>query len=96
MNLFLIDDGSGLSICQLSTLKQLNFDLGKIHQIQVNVRACEWGQRETLGAVRLGIEVRPTYFTIEFQVMDITISYNLYSEDLGSIWLGSCPLPSTS
>ncbi|KAL3339268.1 hypothetical protein AABB24_028082 [Solanum stoloniferum] len=80
VNRVLIDDGSSLNICTLSTLKQLNFDLGKIRQNQVNVRAFDKGQRETLGAVSLGIEVGPADFIVEFQVMDINTSYNLLLE----------------
>ena len=32
INRVLLDDGSGLNICPLSTLKQLRFDLGKLKQ----------------------------------------------------------------
>ena len=39
VNHVLVDDGSGLNICPLSTLKQLRFDLGKLEQNSVNVRA---------------------------------------------------------
>ena len=35
----LIDNGSGLNICLLSTLTQLNHDVGKIHQSRMNIRA---------------------------------------------------------
>ena len=39
INRVLVDDRSSLNICPLSTLRQLKFDLGKVHQNQVNVRA---------------------------------------------------------
>lgn len=39
LNRVLIDDGFGLNILSLSTLKKLNFDLGKIRQNQVIVNA---------------------------------------------------------
>ena len=39
VNRVFVDDGSGLNICPLSTLKQLRFDLGKLEQNQVNVIA---------------------------------------------------------
>ena len=32
VNRVLVDDGSGLNICPLSTLKQLRFDLGKLEK----------------------------------------------------------------
>ncbi|XP_055822105.1 uncharacterized protein LOC129890610 [Solanum dulcamara] len=84
MNRVLIDDGLGLYIYPLSTLKQLNFDLGNVRQNQVKVRAFDGGQRDTLGAVNLGIQVSPVDFIIQCQVMDITTSYNLL---LGRLWI---------
>ncbi|XP_069145685.1 uncharacterized protein [Solanum lycopersicum] len=39
VNHVLVDDGSGLNICPLSTLKLLRFDLGMLEQNSVNVRA---------------------------------------------------------
>ena len=39
VNRVLVDDRSGLNICPLSTLRQLRFDLGKLEQNQVNMRA---------------------------------------------------------
>ena len=34
VNRVLVDDGSGLNICPLSTLRQLRFDLGKLGKIK--------------------------------------------------------------
>ena len=39
VNDVLLDDGSFLNICPLSKLRQLRFDLGKLEQNEVNVRA---------------------------------------------------------
>ncbi|XP_049358620.1 uncharacterized protein LOC125823271 [Solanum verrucosum] len=58
-------------------INQLKFDLGKLHQNQVNVRAFDGVQIDTLGAVNLDIQVGPTDFNVEFEVLDINISYNL-------------------
>ncbi|XP_015068884.1 uncharacterized protein LOC107013502 [Solanum pennellii] len=77
VNRVLVDDGSGLNICPLSTLKQLRFDLGKLEQNQVNVRAFNGVQRDTLGAVNLTIQMGPAEFEAKFQVLDIDTSYNL-------------------
>ncbi|KAK4731074.1 hypothetical protein R3W88_024062 [Solanum pinnatisectum] len=77
INQVLVDDGSSLNICPLSTLKQLNFNLGKVHQSQVNVRAFNGVQRDTLGAVNLDIQMGPVEFNVQFQVLDINTSYNL-------------------
>ncbi|XP_069150856.1 uncharacterized protein [Solanum lycopersicum] len=77
VNCVLVDDGSGLNICPLSTLKKLRFDLGKLDQNQVNVRAFDGVQRDTLGAVNLTIQMGPAKFEAKFQVLDIDTSYNL-------------------
>ncbi|XP_055824288.1 uncharacterized protein LOC129892753 [Solanum dulcamara] len=63
--------------------EELPFE-GKVRQNQVNVRAFDGGQRNTLGAVNLDIQVGPVDFIIECQVMDITASYNLL---LGRPWI---------
>ncbi|XP_069143469.1 uncharacterized protein [Solanum lycopersicum] len=77
VNRVFVDDESGLNICPLSTLKQLRFDLGKLEQNKVNVRAFDGVQRETLGAVNLTIQLGPAEFEAKFQVLDIYTSYNL-------------------
>ncbi|XP_069150323.1 uncharacterized protein [Solanum lycopersicum] len=77
VNRVLVDDGSGLNICPLSTLKQLRFDLGKLEQNQVNVRAFDGVQRDTLGAVNLALQMGPGEFDAKFQVLDIDTIYNL-------------------
>ncbi|KAK4734356.1 hypothetical protein R3W88_008617 [Solanum pinnatisectum] len=77
VNCVLVDDESGLNICPLSTLRLLKFDLGKLHQNQVNVKAFDGVQRDTLGAVNLDIQMDPVEFNMEFQVLDINTSYNL-------------------
>nr|XP_025884692.1 uncharacterized protein LOC104646013 [Solanum lycopersicum] len=77
VNRVLVDDGSGLNICPLSTLKQLRFNLRKLEKNQVNVRAFDGVQRETLGAVNLTIQMGLTEFEAKFQVLDIDTSYNL-------------------
>ncbi|XP_069146002.1 uncharacterized protein [Solanum lycopersicum] len=76
VNQFLVDYGSGLNICPLSTLKQLRFDLEKLEQNQVNVRAFDGVQRDILGAVNLTIQMGPIKFEVKFQVLDIDTSYN--------------------
>ncbi|XP_069142936.1 uncharacterized protein [Solanum lycopersicum] len=77
VNRVLVDDGSGLNICPLSMLRNLNFDLGKVKQKKVNVRAFDGVQRDTLGAVNLTLQMGPVEFGAQFQVLDIDTSYNL-------------------
>ncbi|XP_004228826.2 uncharacterized protein [Solanum lycopersicum] len=70
----LIYNGSGLNICPLSTLTQLNHDVGKIRRSRMNVRAFDGSQRETMGEVDLCIQMGPAEFVTEFQVMGISTS----------------------
>ena len=77
VNRVLVDDGSCLNICPLSTLKQLRFDLEKLEHNKVNVRAFDGVQRDTLGAVKLTLQMGPAEFDAKFQVLDIDTSYNL-------------------
>ena len=77
MNHVLVDDGSGLNIFPLSTLRQLRFDLGKLEQNQVNVRAFDEVKRDKLGTVNLIIQMGLEEFSAQFQVLDINTSYNL-------------------
>ena len=77
VNHVLVDDGSGLNMCPLSTLKQLRFDLRKVDQNQVNVRAFDGVQRDTLGAVKLSLQMGHAEFNRKFQVLDMYSSYNL-------------------
>ena len=87
VNRVLVDDGSGLNICLLSTLRQLRFDLGKLEQNKVNVRAFDGVQRDTLGVVNLIIQIGPAEFSAQFQVLDIDTNYNLLMGSLSFIWL---------
>ena len=77
INCILVDDGFNLNICPLSTLRHLRFDLGKMEQNQVSVRAFDRVQRDTLGAVNLVIQVGQAKFSAQFQVLQIDTSYNL-------------------
>ncbi|XP_015078373.1 uncharacterized protein LOC107022209 [Solanum pennellii] len=95
VNRVLVDDGSGLNICPLYTLKQLRFDLRKLEQNQVNVRAFDGVQRDTLGAVNLTIQMGPAVFEEKFQVLDIDTSYNLLWEGHSFTWLELSPPLST-
>ncbi|XP_049360477.1 uncharacterized protein LOC125825188 [Solanum verrucosum] len=89
----LIDNVSGLNICPLSTLTQLNYDVGKNFQSRMNVREFDGSQRETMGKVYLCIQMGPTEFITVFQVMGISTRYNLL---LGRPWIHAVgAVPST-
>ncbi|XP_069150815.1 uncharacterized protein [Solanum lycopersicum] len=71
VNHVLVDDGSGLNIFPLSTLRQIKFDLGKLEQNQVNVRAFDGVLRDTLALVNLTIQMAPEEFGMQFQLLVI-------------------------
>ena len=48
VNQVLIDNGSSVNICPLSTLVLMGYDLGKNHQSHINVSAFDGGQRDTI------------------------------------------------
>ena len=77
VNRVLVDDGSGLNIFPLSTLRQLRFDLGKLEQNQVILRSFDGVQRDTLVAVNLTIQMGHVKFNAQFQLLYIDTSYNL-------------------
>ncbi|XP_070050700.1 uncharacterized protein [Nicotiana tomentosiformis] len=56
----LIDGGSSLNICQLTTLKRLGKDLYEIRAGSMNVKAFDGSQRATIGEVNLSLQMGPT------------------------------------
>ncbi|XP_049347507.1 uncharacterized protein LOC125812061 [Solanum verrucosum] len=80
----LVDSGSGLNICPLSTLTRLGVDSAKIQTWKMNVRAFDGFQRGTIGEITLDMLNGPATFPIAFQVLDIPSSYNLL---LGRPWI---------
>ncbi|XP_070032492.1 uncharacterized protein [Nicotiana tomentosiformis] len=73
----LIDGGSSLNICPLTTLKRLGKGLHEIRAGTMNVKAFDGYQRATIGETNLCLEMGPTWFDVEFQVLDISASYNM-------------------
>ena len=53
--------GSGLNICPVSTLTQLNYDVGKIQQNCMNVRELDSPQRVTIVKAELSIQMGPCH-----------------------------------
>ncbi|XP_070035087.1 uncharacterized protein [Nicotiana tomentosiformis] len=80
----LIDGGSSLNICPLTTLKRLGKGLHEIQMGSMNVKAFDGSQRDTNGEINLDQQMGPTWFGIEFQVLDISATYNLL---LGRPWI---------
>ena len=63
----LIDNGSSLNVMPLST----------IHSKTI-VRAFDDTRREVTGEIEIEMQIGPCTFNVEFQVMDISPSYNCF------------------
>ncbi|XP_070014755.1 uncharacterized protein [Nicotiana sylvestris] len=80
----LIDGGSSLNICPLVTLKKLGKGLHEINDGAINMKAFDVSQRSTIGEISLCLRMGPTWFDVDFQVIDMPASYNLL---LGRPWI---------
>ncbi|XP_075086184.1 uncharacterized protein LOC142168907 [Nicotiana tabacum] len=80
----LIDRASSLNICPLTTLKRLGKGLHEIRMGSINVKAFDGSDKATIGKINLDLQMGPTWFDVEFQVLDISTSYNLL---LGRLWI---------
>ncbi|XP_031375657.1 uncharacterized protein LOC116190138 [Punica granatum] len=80
----MIDNGSALNVCPVSTLKQMNVDLNRIRPSKTAVRAFDGSRREVNGEIDLLIEVGPCSFNVTFQVLDIPNAFSLL---LGRPWI---------
>uniref|UniRef100_A0A2N9G4K0 G-patch domain-containing protein n=1 Tax=Fagus sylvatica TaxID=28930 RepID=A0A2N9G4K0_FAGSY len=80
----LIDNGSALNVCPLSTLEKLDIDPTRVRVNSMVVRAFDGTRREVLGEIDLPVEIGPQVYDINFQVLRIDSPYNLL---LGRPWL---------
>ncbi|XP_075081259.1 uncharacterized protein LOC142166300 [Nicotiana tabacum] len=80
----LVDNGSSANICPLSTLQKLKNGTERIHLNSVCVRGFDGGGKDSVGDIMLELSIGPVEFTMEFQVLDVAISYNLL---LGRPWI---------
>ncbi|XP_070008312.1 uncharacterized protein [Nicotiana sylvestris] len=89
----LVDNGSSSNICLLSTLNKLKVDDERIHKNSICVRGFDGGEKDSVGDIVLELTIGPVEFTMEFQVLDVAISYNLL---LGRPWIHAVKeVPST-
>ena len=89
----LIDNGSSANICPLATLNKLKVDGYRIHKNNIYVRGFDGGGTDTVGDIILELTIGPVEFTMEFQVLDVAVSYNLL---LGQPWIHAAKaVPST-
>jgi len=73
----LIDNGSSANICPLFTLNKLKGDNDRIHKNSICIRGFDGGGKDSVGDVILELTIGPVEFTMEFQVFDVAVSYNL-------------------
>ncbi|PKI35360.1 hypothetical protein CRG98_044237 [Punica granatum] len=82
----MIDNGFALNVCLVTTLKQMNVDLNRIHLSKTAVRAFDGSRREVNGEIDLLIDIGPCLFSVTFQVLDIPNAFSLL---LGRPWIHS-------
>ncbi|XP_070021791.1 uncharacterized protein [Nicotiana sylvestris] len=89
----MLDGGSGVDICPLSTLQRIEVGTGRIRPNNVCVRSFDGIKRDTLGEIDLVLTIGPVEFEITFQVLDMDMSYNFL---LGRPWIHAAgAVPST-
>ncbi|XP_070022837.1 uncharacterized protein [Nicotiana sylvestris] len=89
----MLDGGSGVDICPLSTLLRMGIGTGRIRPNNVCVRAFDGIKRDTLGEIDLILTIGPVDFEVTFQVLDMDTSYNFL---LGRPWIHAAGVvPST-
>ena len=80
----LIDNGSALNVCSMSTLKRLNMDISLILPTTMIIRPFDGTLWKVQGKIELVIGIGPMFFMVNFQ--DITVD-SLYNLLLGRPWL---------
>ncbi|XP_070014101.1 uncharacterized protein [Nicotiana sylvestris] len=89
----LVDNGSSANISPLSTLNKLKVDDERIHMNIICVRGFDNGGKDSVGDIVLELTIGPVEFTMEFQVLDVVVFYNLL---LGQPWIHAAKaVPST-
>ncbi|KAJ4839423.1 hypothetical protein Tsubulata_023813 [Turnera subulata] len=89
----LVDNGSALNVCPLKVACVLGLGLEDFTPSRKTIRSYDNANREVLGTIILEVNFGPVSFPIEFQVLDIALSFNLL---LGRPWLHQAKaVPST-
>ncbi|XP_070009798.1 uncharacterized protein [Nicotiana sylvestris] len=89
----MLDGGSGVDICPLSTLQRMEIETERIRPNNVCVRAFDGIKRETIGEIDLILTIGPVDFEVTFLVLDMDTSYNFL---LGRPWIHAAGVvPST-
>ncbi|XP_075092409.1 uncharacterized protein LOC142172643 [Nicotiana tabacum] len=89
----MVDGGSGVDICPLSTFQRMEIGTERIRPNNVCVRAFDVIKRDTIGEIYLILTIGHVDFKVTFQVLDMDTSYNFL---LGRSWIhASGAVPST-
>ena len=80
----LIDNGSTLNVCSMSTIERLNVDTSLICATTMIIRAFDGILQEVQGEIKLVIGIGPMSFMVNFQVIKVDSPYNML---LGRPWL---------
>ncbi|PKI66593.1 hypothetical protein CRG98_013002 [Punica granatum] len=73
----MIDNGSALNVCLVSTLKQMNVDMSRIRGSKTTIRAFDGSRRDVNGEIDLLIDVGPCSFSVTFQILEIPNAFSL-------------------
>ena len=76
----LIDNGSSFNVMPLSTLMRLPVDKSYMKYTKTVVRAFDSTRQEVTGEIKIKVQIGTCTFNVEFQVMDISPSYNCLLE----------------
>ena len=76
----MIDNGSSLNVMPLSILMRLPVDRSYMKHTKIVVRAFDSTRREVTREIEIEVQIDPCTFNVEFQVMDISPSYNCLLE----------------
>ncbi|XP_070024608.1 uncharacterized protein [Nicotiana sylvestris] len=89
----MVDGGSNVDVCPLSTLQSMKNNTDRIRPSNVCIRAFDGSARDTMGEINLTMTIGPVDFEIVFQVVDMVTSYNFL---LGRPWIHTArAVPST-
>ncbi|XP_070013545.1 uncharacterized protein [Nicotiana sylvestris] len=89
----MLDGGSGVDICPLSTLQRMEIGTEIIRPNNVCIRAFDGIKRDTIVEINLILTIGPVDFEVTFQVLDMDTSYNFL---LGRPWIHAAgAIPST-
>ena len=80
----LIDNGSSLNVMPLFILMRLSVDRSYMKHTKTVVRAFDSTRPEVTREIEIEVQIGPCTFNVEFQVMDISLSYNCL---LGRPWI---------